>query len=276
MDELIKNLTVEVTLRVNECPCGSKKAPEKCCGPVKPRNHVLELDPRNYYESDGFAIGLDYSMCRIVGGKRVPLIGEPIFSHTYARTKNNKVLVQGKSFGDHVLHPDSILSSYDHLFFVDTNTRYIEGTDVNVTASIHAYVTNEKEGKVIRYAPLALLEFWGVNVPPERLGWHAVLTAIEANNELVGARNALIVDSEMSLLASFNERKMPILNDYYLPEKFELKYASADIGASIANKFIKACDRWSSEKLDDIVRNPRIESLKMTSYPCQWFRQWIE
>lgn len=276
MDEQIKTLSLEVQIRVSECPCGSKKAPERCCGAVRPRTHVLEIDPRNYYLSDGLVLGLDYSLRRRVGNEILPLIGETTLSHTYKRNKNDKLLVKGKSFGRHVLHPNSILTSYDNLFFIDTNTKKIESHSVSVTAVIHARMEHMNDRVNIKYALLSVLEFWDADVPPERLGWYAFLTAIETSTEYVGNKNALVVDSELNNISYYNDRKQPILGDYYLPNKFEILYASADIGASLPNKFIKTCDRLASEKMNDIKENPRKELLNITTYPCKWFRQWIQ
>ena len=61
-----KYLTVEYDLKITECPCGSGKEPVKCHGYVKPRTHTALLDPRNYTDSEGIAIGLDYSLKRFV------------------------------------------------------------------------------------------------------------------------------------------------------------------------------------------------------------------
>ncbi len=126
MDENINcdmKLTVEYDLKITECPCGSKKKPEKCCGPVKPRTYSAEMDPINYYASDGIAIGLDYKLKRIVNNKLEPLLGDVNYSQKYKRAKGDKVIIQGLSNGDYVMSPESVLLDYDAIYFVDTNMK---------------------------------------------------------------------------------------------------------------------------------------------------------
>lgn len=275
MSDEIKTLTVQYDLKVTECPCGSGKKPDKCCGPVKPRTHSVDMDPRNHSESDGFSIGLDGKLKRIVNGQQKPLIGTPCFNQSYKRKKNAKVLVKGDSSGEYVMSPESILLAYDQLFVIDTNTRHLGSHRVSVTGVLHAYVEKQGEEHALMYGQAMLMEFWDVEVNPELLGWYALLTSLMENGHYNGQKIGLIVDSELGKLDEMNAGQIPILGDFYLPDNCKLVYASADRGTSVANKLMRVCDRFSSDKLDLIASDARRDSLKETPYPCRWFRQWL-
>lgn len=274
MSDENRTLTFQYDLKVTECPCGSGKKPDKCCGTVKPRTYSVDMDPRNYYESEGFAIGLDFKLKRIVDGQIEPLIGTPHFYQSYKRRKNDKVLVKGDSSGEYIMSPESLLLAYDQIFVVDTNTRKLGNHKVSVTGVLHAYVEEQGKQHVLMYSPLTLLEFWGVDVSPELLGWYALLTALMESDQYSGQKIGLIVDSELGKLDEMNAGREPMLGDFYLPDNCKLIYASADRGTNIVNQLMKTCDQFSSDKLQQIAEDSQRDSLNDTHYPCRWFRQW--
>ncbi len=270
-----RTLTFQHDLKVTECPCGSGKKPEKCCGPAKQRTYSVDMDPRNYYESDGFAIGLDSKLNRIVNGQLKPLIGTPRFYQSYKRSKNDKVLVKGDSAGEYVMSPESILLANDQLFVVDTNTRNLGSHRVSVTGVLHAYVEKRGEQHALMYGPATLLEFWDAEVSPELLGWYALLASLAEDDQYRCQRIGLIVDSELGKLDAMNDGRVPVLGDFYLPANCKLIYASADRGTSVANQLMRVCDRFASDKLALLAEDSQRDSLKETPYPCRWFRQWV-
>lgn len=278
MSKKIETLSLEVDIKASACPCGSGKTAERCCGPVKPRTYTVELDPRNYYESDGFALGLDLTLQRIVDGQLAPIIGTPRFEQSYSREKGRKILLRGASWGEHILSPQSLLLGFDHIFFIDTNTKLLGANRVSITGVLHAFIEPaQKEGEhILNYGPLTQLEFWDCEGNPEVIGWHAVIDTISENEELKDKTIALFVDSELGNLDGINERSRPLLGGSYLPENFRLIYASADSGGTVANKLMKLCDRWARDKLQEILTNPHMDSLKETTYGCRLFRQWMQ
>lgn len=272
--EPVKTLSFQYDLNVVECPCGSGKKPEKCCGPVKPRTYLVDLDPRNFYESEGLAVGLDHKLKRIVKGKLKPLIGTPRLTQSYKRKKKKKVLVEGEVYGEYVMHPDSVLLGFEQIFSIDTNTWCIDEHKVSVSGVLHAYVEKAETDNILYFLPITAFEFWDAEVEPERLGWYALIQATMTNEEMCGKRTALIVDSGLGCLEGINKRELPIVGDFYLPENFKLIYASADIGSNMSNKLIKLSDRLSTAQLEKIKGDPKKESLYATEYACRWFRQW--
>ncbi|MET0069006.1 MAG: SEC-C domain-containing protein [Candidatus Thiodiazotropha sp.] len=269
-------LTLEYDLSITECPCGSGKKPEKCCGPIKPRTHSIDLDIRNYLESDGFAIGLDYNLFRVVDDELKPLIGTAQFTHSYKReNKSNKVLAKGIATSNYPMRPDSILWNYDHIFSVDTNTITIDKNRISMTGVIHAYIDNTNSEPTLQYSPVTLFEFWDADVKPELLGWFVIISSLIENKHFEGKKIALIVDSELGKLDKINSKQIPILNDFYLPSNFTLIFATADSSSNVACKLMKLSDKLSSNKLAAIKDNLQPDSLHDTPYPCRRFRQWI-
>jgi len=269
-------LVVEYDLKVTECPCGSKKKPEKCCGPVKDRTYSAEMDSVNYYKSDGFAIGLDFQLKRIVNGKLVPLIGEVQYTQRYKRAKGEKVIVQGLASSDYVMSPESVLHNYDAIYFVDTNTKSTSEHQISITAVLHAYIEHVEIDKYeLKYLPLTILEFWDSEIEPETLGWYAVIRAIIEIPENKNKKIALVVDSRLDDLKALNYGNMPLFGEFYIPKNISLIYASVDVASNIANKLIKLSDKLATNKLNEVLANPRNEQLYETEYPCRYFRQWV-
>lgn len=115
-------------------------------------------------------------------------------------------------------------------------------------------VTNIEIGELqwsAKLFPQSAFEFHDATAPPERIGW------CEAINRVASIPDtprpvAIIVDSDLGSLASFNARSEPILEGFYLPEAIELIYGCGDRGTQefIANAAIADCDRVSSRLLE--------------------------
>lgn len=273
MTDTTENLTIEYTLKDDECPCGSGKSPEKCCGFVKSRTYTAELDYKNYLESDGIAIGLDRTLKRIKDGERLPIIGDVKFSQSHSReSKLPKIIIKGIPGNEYIMDPNSILFGCDSIFAIDTNTRDIEGHTISMTGVVHAFI----KGDELKYAPITILEFRDPEVNPELLGWYAVIKSIKESADFADKNIAIIVDAHLDDLDAYNNKSKPILGDSYLPIGITLLYASADKGTSVGNKLIKLSDRIARDQLGKTGVLSDVETLKETPYPCKYFRQWLQ
>lgn len=58
-------------------------------------------------------------------------------------------------------------------------------------------------------------------------------------------RRCLVVDSDLDVLMRINRREEAIIEDFFLPEGWQLNYASDKSADFILNKMIKFCDRES-------------------------------
>ena len=193
-----KGLTIEFDLQITECPCGSGKKPVRCCGKMKPRTYSVNMDERNYHESDGISFNKQGSLMRNVGGELLPIIGQTKLSYGYKHAKGLKILLSGDANGDFLIDPESVLQKYDNLFAIDTNTKLIDGNAISVSVVVHAYVEKIDQGIHLNYLAIRAFEFWNVVGSPERLGWYAMINAI-ASNEVYQKKNiGIIVDSDLN------------------------------------------------------------------------------
>lgn len=271
----VNTFSIEVDVRVFECPCGSGRKPEKCCGPVKPRTHTVHLDPRNYHESEGLAIGQDGNLKRIVKGRMEPIIGLPRLSQSYPRKKSPKVLVGGEIRGGYALNPNALLLGYDYIFSIDTNTKKIYEHEISVTGVVYAILDVSGEIVNMKYTHMCALEFWDSEVNAELLGLYAIIGAIKKNEGFRDKDIAILVDANLGILDDINSRKKPILPGCMLPENIRLIYATADSGSNVVNVLMRQSDKIATQKLNEIVSSDQDKhALNETEYPCRWFRQW--
>lgn len=64
----------------------------------------------------------------------------------------------------------------------------------------------------------------------------------------------MIVDSYLGNLKSFNSRTNPIFEDFYLPQKYQLIYASSDTGKDLFTNFtLKQADKASTKCLKSLI-----------------------
>jgi len=226
----------------------------------KQRSFVIHLDPRNYYEFEAFVMDFNtQKLWGLKGGQHHPLIGETRLEFKRARdNKEPKILHASTSAtAEFWFSTNHQLLSYDHLIAIDTNTNQVNGSTVSITAAYHVIPQSRNaESAFCRARVLALLEFWNVTVKPENLGWWQVLRALEAHPQEYAGKIGLVVDSDLGNHQAFNDRTLPIVADYYLPENVTILYGSDKGGAEhLSTKMIKYCHDLASDlyKGQDLV-----------------------
>ena len=152
------------------------------------------------------------------------------------------------------LNPDFALTRYTWVFAVDTNKP--EASLPNVV------FTGIAQAKVVPQADVSLelstyrdtvVELHNLASSAERFGWAFVCkSSVDLPDD---SFVAVIVDSDLGDIPSINRREKPIINNYYLPDHFELLYAT-DKGKYIANQLLKLCHRNSCEVARHVVLTP--------------------
>lgn len=66
---------------------------------------------------------------------------------------------------------------------------------------------------------------------------------------------AVVIDSDLENIPSYNARTNPIFNNYVLPEKYYIFYASSDRGNFLQNKMIRVCDKVAQNALKEYKKN---------------------
>lgn len=248
----------------------------------KKRTFKFDLDLSIINTHEGIAI--DMSTLKVHGvknGVKSPLPGNIVFDMHYKRESGKPKYLQQFCINGEKLQIDAnlVLTQFDQLFFVDTNKKQIGDDEVCLGAVIHSYSEFIDENKYqFNYRLFTGLEYHNVRGKFENLVWKELISAILNSNEFNG-RIALVVDSDLGNLNSYNKRVKPIYGDFYLPEEFTLIYATAEKNTkndSVVNKMMYECDRAASSMLSsDNLKDARgLHYFKDKPYTA--FRQWFE
>jgi hypothetical protein len=226
----------------------------------------IQMDVKNYIEFDG--LGMDLISQKIYGlkdGGYCQLLGATKLE--YKRERKNKppkiLHASSSATSDTYIDSNHQLFSYSHLIAIDTNTNYLNGSSVSITAAFHI-IPGFKEINLVRCNAkvLALLEFWNVVEKPENLGWWVILQALQDHPDFFKGKIGLIVDSDLENHSAFNLRERPIYRDFYLPENVTIIYASDNGGSEhLSTKMIRYCHNLASDlfKEKNLIMN--IENL---------------
>jgi hypothetical protein len=100
--------------------------------------------------------------------------------------------------------------------------------------------------------------------------------AIEVEERFSAKRIGLLVDSDLGNHDKYNARELPIAGDFFLPEKYQLIYATSDSGKdNLLNKFMGLCDRRGRDLLNKIEAENCDEGLiPVEGRAYSHFRQW--
>lgn len=126
--------------------------------------------------------------------------------------------------------PLAELARYDQVFAVDTN--YKKGRAGTAVARLSR--TLDKFDVVHRK------QFEPTTSNPEREGWAEFL---RRRKPAPKQRRCLVVDSDLGVLTRINSREEPVLGDLFLPEGWQINYATADKNDFVLNKMMRLCDR---------------------------------
>ena len=162
----------------------------------------------------------------------------------YERPKGHKVLARANQNPSTIfLDLNQTLTNYDHVFAIDTNT----DPQTHKSVSVFMYLLDLRYDNAQwkfepRYPPAFIFNSDGSS--PEKIGWCNAIRRITASSDIRGSI-AIFVDSELGRLSAINSKKESILDNFFLPDVFELIYASSDAGTEelIGNLAIKNCDR---------------------------------
>jgi hypothetical protein len=109
------------------------------------------------------------------------------------------------------------------------------------------------EPKNVQFGSMGAVELRNAQGNPERVAWRLMVQGGAVYQLPVG----LIVDSELGLLEAINRREEPVEGSAFLPDGWQLIYASADTGQELVpNRLLRQCDRHSSEILKTIAKDP--------------------
>lgn len=178
------------------------------------------------------------------------------FVRRYARESGKDKIVSsiptGRASGFFDLM-SNIKRNFKQVVAIDTNTRTISGKLVSVTCSYftpNLLSPNQTETDAELLGGFISFDC-GVN--PETLGWYLIISKyvkpylLSADNRL-----AIVVDSELGRLESYNRSETPYFGEHVLPEHIQFIYASDIDSDSLPGMMIRTCDSIAGQVLDVI------------------------
>ena len=249
-------------------------------GTKKDRTFTIHLDPRNYELLDGISISVQGQIQAYKGKELMPFVGKTHLEYGYMRESGKKkTLTTGPVGSEHCsLDPNLPIVNFDHLFAIDTNTQKIGNDFVSVAAVTYCNVGDSLGNQVSLSWPTLIVwyEYRNIVGPQENLAWQEFIEAIQAKRELQSGKIGLIVDSYLDNHNAFNERMLPVYDNFFLPERFTILYGSADVGQeSLINRMIRHSDRGAAFLMKYLKQNESAEGLlPVEGKPYSHIRIW--
>lgn len=172
---------------------------------------------------------------------------------TYTGEKKTRVITKATELKTGSNNVAEWLKNFDVVYAADTNTKPIHNGKRNYSiGSVYKgeiRQTSENGGEICckRYAAFAWV--WSGDRKIENETWVRAMRKIQAE-ELDNKRIGFVIDSDLGNYEAYNNRTMPLLNEFYLPENFTLLYASSDYSDEWTNQMIKLCDKSASADLE--------------------------
>lgn len=263
--------------RNKPCPCGSGKKYKHCCINKKQKTTTITLD-LGEPKSLSHAKMLPDNTVQLFGKDGQLLVPKVAYSDVYYERPNkpkvlNKTLCEPKHL---YINPNSILTKYKHILSVDTNTITIDNEIISVSCIFLCGFNVDKINAI--YFPLIAYEFRNIKDKSENIGWMKAIQFIMTNPTYKNSMSfGLVVDSDLANIPSYNSKTKPIYSNFYLPNNFELIYASSDSGKhDLANVLIATCDKEASNILK-MIKDKSTTSMnleKVNNEPYTHIRNW--
>lgn len=212
-------------------------------------------------------LSLDASIVFVFGRLASPLVLKPgillpqeaTLRTVYSTAKGEKILHEWHVRSEHP--PADIawaLTRYKEFYAVDTNTLETPGVGrLSVTAVIRGQCSPVGDGQTAAGYELVHRQS-AINVQgnPELHALHSIVQHLSSSGGPT-ERIGLITDTEYSLIKEINARRHPLFEDFYLPEKFELIYATSDAGVTeyLPNKMMRECDGVAKQSLAHALKS---------------------
>lgn len=222
----------------------------------KPRSQTITIELNNPEETDHIGIVADNREIKIFGNGGQEMVVEGCkFLRKYSGDSKERVVCELFGLTSTPSSIESGLTQFDKIYAVDTNTREVSGHILSVAVVAEVMIIMNQNGNydyTIKFVESYLLQ----NVPGcvvERNSWAIVISRI-AINKTVGEKIAIIVDSDLDNIKSYNSREKEIIEGFKLPDNITLQYATSNVKDTVANKAIDYCDKEANRRLKKIEK----------------------
>jgi len=172
--------------------------------------------------------------------------------------KPDKVLYsQPVSENQFITNIDAELARYDVVLVVDTSYELISTTKIAFTSIMLYYWLLVDDGECEHQCSSNLIEWDATSInKPENFMYAFAIEFVRDHFQELNENPiiAVIIDSELGDIPSYNDRTKPIFNNYFLPEGYYIFYAS-DKGGYLQNKLLKKCDKKAKKALEQYKKN---------------------
>lgn len=178
----------------------------------------------------------------------------------YARKAKKKVLhTYFQGAGQPFINIDRALENYDCVYCVDTNTGVSRsGQKIAVTTAL-AVKTRPLGQAAVHFRSDFTIQLVARNPPPGNPEVHGIWSLLDVlakeHPKMVEGRLAIITDTELGLVKSWQDRTEPFYGGHVLPQGVDIFYATSDAGGDefMPNRLMRTCDSLSAKKLRDLL-----------------------
>ena len=180
---------------------------------------------------------------------------------TYQGETKERVVAKATNLPFVTDHIGSWPENFDFIFAMDTNTYTEKRGDFFCSAAAIYYADIEKINDYARNMtcrPFMVIDWyhpWAMKI--ETVTWMEVIKKLQ---EIIPCdkKVGIVIDSELGNLEGYNTRTVPVFGTWYLPDNYTFMYATANTSDEWCNKMIRQCDKAASQRLEDIVRFPKL------------------
>ena len=214
--------------------------------------------PRN----KNFLISYKNGQLILANDKGIPYdVGTHSMIRFYQGEKKQRIVAQATNLKFVTDQVGSWPENFDYIFAMDTNTHPEKCEDFYCSAAAIYYGDIQKLSDYERNMtcrPFMVIDWyhsWEMKIEP--VTWMEAIKKLQEiipKDKLVG----IVIDSELENLEGYNNRTTPIFGEWFLPENYTFMYATADTNDEWCNKMIKQCDKAATQRLKDMVVNPKM------------------
>lgn len=140
---------------------------------------------------------------------------------------------------------------FKHIYAIDTNTFSFYGVhikrEIKLGLGIAIGLTQDENNFILHPIPFPFVTNIDVE-KPENENWIRLIMVINEHCKCNDLRKiGIVVDSDLGNIQSYNDRHLPIYGDFFLPENFELIFASDKVNDNVFNRMIRLSHKKSKE-----------------------------
>jgi hypothetical protein len=161
----------------------------------------------------------------------------------------------------------SKIERFKHIYAIDTNTFSFYGVhlkrEIKLGLGIAIGLAEDENNYIFNPIPLPFVTNMEVE-KPENENWVRLICLVSENCRCSDERKiGIVVDSDLGNIQNYNDKRLPIFGDFYLPDNYELIFASDKVTDNIFNRMISLSHKLSKETIpifiDQYIKN---ETLK--------------